>query len=114
MEDVIKEIDQHFKTKSQLGRIHHSQERESCSAKSASSWVMGELIRKLGEKKGTALYLQLKHYRADKSYDAILKLEKEVPKAHFQNAYSTRTYKKQKTDYDKKRCSHKFLHRNRT
>ncbi len=103
MGDVVGEIDKHLKANRaqfQLGRLHRFQERGSCAAKSPASWFKGELIRKFGVEKGKALYLQFKHFRAEKNYKAILKLENEVPRDHFRNAYSERVYKEGKNRYE--------------
>jgi hypothetical protein len=105
MADVVENINHHLKGKGaepRLGRLHQSQERGSCAAKSIASWLKGELIRRLGPEKGVALHLQLKHFRAKRNFNAILKLENEIPIEHFQDAYGKRVYKENKNSYEEK------------
>lgn len=89
---LIKQLHQSLSSKkevkSQFGRLHNPQKRQSCPAKAPASWLKGELSRHFNEQDANALYLQFKLFRAENNYKRLEELKNNVPPEQLAKIYS--------------------------
>ena len=71
----------------QRGRLHQPQNSTNCTAKSLMSLLHGDLMRNLGETEGKALFLQIKKFRGQRNYHALIELLDATPSAALMEIY---------------------------